>query len=115
MTLDELEQQEKVVLLALLGVIARMDGQASGDEVELLSRVGRDLGTGVFEAVAAEAAQLEGAALRAKVEEVTRPEAREVIYELLYEMATNETISEQEGELLDWLADAWGLPRRMGT
>jgi len=115
MTLDELEQHEKVVLLALLGVIARMDGQASGDEIELLSRVGRELGAGAFEAAAAEAAELEGAELRAEVERVTRPEAREVIYELLYEMATRETISEQEGEFLDWLGDAWGLPRRTGA
>jgi len=115
MKLDELEQHEKVVLMALLGVMARMDGQASGDEVRLLSRVGSQLGTDVFEAIAAEAAQLDGAELRAAVERVTRPEAREIIYELLYDMAIRETISEREAELLDWLVDAWGLPPRAGA
>jgi hypothetical protein len=115
MTLAELEHHETVVLLALLGVVARMDGQASSDEVELIARIGAEIDPASFEATAAEAARLEGAQLRAAVDGVTRPEAREVIYELLYDMAIKETIDEHEAELLDWLADAWGLPRRMGA
>ena len=39
MTLAELEHEEVVALLALLGLMARLDGQVSGDEMDLLTRV----------------------------------------------------------------------------
>jgi hypothetical protein len=113
MTLEELEQHEQVALVALLGLMARLDLQATDDELDLLQRVASEIGTERFEAVASEAASLpdSGAILRAAAK-VERIEAREVIYELLYDMAITDSIVEREGEMLDHLAELWNLPKR---
>src|SRR4029079_16072899 len=104
MTLAELEHHEKVALLALLGLMARLDGQVSGDEVNLLERVGNEIGTADFESAAREAAELpDNEAIIQAAERVKRQEAREVIYELLFDMAVRESIAERESELLDRL------------
>jgi hypothetical protein len=111
MTLAELERQEKVALLALLGLMARLDGQVEGDELELLRRVVSEIGGDDFERLAREAASYPDAdAILQTAEKVTRPEAREVIYELLFDMAVREGIAERENELLMRLAASWGLP-----
>jgi hypothetical protein len=116
MTLAELEHHEQVALLALLGLMARLDGQASGDEVELLNRIMTELGRDAFENAAREAAQLpDGEAILMTAGEVTRPEAREVLFELLFEMAVKESIVEREAKVLDFLAETWELPQRAGA
>lgn len=115
MTLEELEKHEQVALIALLGLMARLDLQASADEVELLRRVASEIGAERFEAASAEAAQLpDGAAILRAAAAVERPEAREVIYELLYDMAVTDSIVEQEDKMLEQLADLWELPQRAG-
>ena len=115
MTLAELEHHEQVALLALLGLMARLDGQASGDELELLNRIVGELGQEAFESAAREAAQLPDAeAILMTAGEVTRPEAREVLFELLFDMAVLESIVEREAKVLDWLAETWELPQRAG-
>lgn len=116
MTLDELEHHEQVVLLSLLGLMARLDLNASADEVDLLHRVTDELGEERLQSVLDDARQLQDQhAIMAAAANVIRPEAREVVYELLYDMAIMETIVKAEGDLLDQLADLWGLPRRMGA
>jgi hypothetical protein len=115
MTLAELTKPEKVALLALLGLMARLDGQVFDDEINMLKRVASEIGPEDFEQCAAEAARLpdnESILETAKV--VTRQDAREVIYELLFDMAVREAIAERESELLDWLAKTWDLPQRTG-
>jgi hypothetical protein len=113
MTLTELERHEQVILLALLGLMARIDLQTSPAEEELLQRVVSELGLVDPASVIDEAAQLQGvdAILRA-AGKVVRPEAREVMFELLYDMAIKETIVENEGKLLDRIAFLWNLPMR---
>jgi hypothetical protein len=116
MTLDELEHHEQVALVALLGLMARLDLQTSPEEIELLEQVGEHMGAEAFLGVAREAAQLpDELAVFAAASDVQRPEAREVIYELLYDMAIHDTIVAEEAHMLDRLADMWGLPQRMGT
>jgi hypothetical protein len=113
MTLQELEMHEQVALVALLGLLARLDSQASSGELELLKRVASEIGLDRFEQVANEAAELpDGQAILDAAVTVTRPEAREIIYELVYDMAINETVVEEEDKLLEHLATVWQLPRR---
>jgi hypothetical protein len=112
-TLEELQHHEQVALIALLGLMARLDLQATPDEVELLRRVASEIGAERFEAASGEAARLpDGAAILRAASKVERPEAREVIFELLYDMAITDTIVEREGQMLDQLAELWGLPKR---
>jgi hypothetical protein len=115
MTLSELEPYEQTSLLALLGLMARLDGWASEEEQELLRRIGSELGEGNFARAAAEVARLaDDDAVLATAERVTRQDAREVIYELLWDMAVKESIVEPEAKLLDRLATTWSLPRVAG-
>jgi hypothetical protein len=116
MTLSELEHEEVVALLALLGLMARLDGQVSGDEMDFLARVVSEVGREAFDRAAERAAALpDTEAILHTARHVTRPDAREVLFEVLYEMAMREVIVEREAKLLDWLAETWELPQRVGT
>jgi GMP synthase PP-ATPase subunit len=115
MTLDDLSQPEQVVLLALVGLMARMDGTVSQDELELLEQIADEIGEQRFEAARDAAAALDdGAAILQAAKSVERGEAREVIFELVYSIAVRDTIAESEAAMLNELAALWGLPQRVG-
>jgi hypothetical protein len=115
MTLDELSQPEQVVLLSLVGLMARMDGSVSQEELELLEQIADEIGEKRFEAARDAAANLaDGAAILAAAQNVERVEAREIIFELVYGIAVRDTIAESEAAMLNELATLWGLPQRVG-
>jgi len=115
MTLDDLSQPEQVVLLALVGLMARMDGSVSEDEMELLEQIADEIGEKRFEAARDAAAALaDGSAILGAAASVKRPEAREIIFELVYGIAVRDTIAESEAALLNELAALWDLPQRVG-
>ncbi len=116
MTLDDLSQPEQVVLLSLVGLMARMDGSVSQEELELLEQIADEIGEERFEAARDAAAALgDGAAILSAAAGVERGEAREVILELVYGVAVQGTIADSEAALLNELATLWGLPQRIGT
>ena len=115
MTLDDLSQPEQVVLLALVGLMARMDGSVSQEELELLEQIADEIGASRFEAARDAAAALDdGQAILKAAAGVERVEAREVIFELVYGIAVRDTIAESEAAMLNQLATLWGLPQRVG-
>jgi hypothetical protein len=115
MTLDDMSQPEQVVLLSLVGLMARMDGSVSQEELELLEQIADEIGEKRFEAARDAAAALsDGAAILRAASSVDRQEAREVIFELVYGIAVRDTIAESEAALLNELATLWGLPQRIG-
>jgi hypothetical protein len=115
MTLDDLSQPEQVVLLALVGLMARMDGSVSQDELELLEQIADEIGEKRFEAARDAAAALDdGNAILQAAASVEGQEAREIIYELVYGIAVRDTIAPSESALLNELATLWGLPQRVG-
>jgi hypothetical protein len=115
MTLDDLSQPEQVVLLALVGLMARMDGSVSQEELELLEQIADEIGEKRFEAARDAAAALaDGKAILGAAAQVDRPEAREVIFELVYSIAVRDTIAQSEAALLNELAALWSLPQRIG-
>jgi len=115
MTLDDLSQPEQVVLLALVGLMARMDGSVSQDELELLEQIADEIGEKRFEAARDAAGALDdSAAILEAARGVVRPEACEVIFELVYSIAVRDTIAVSEAAMLNQLAALWGLPQRVG-
>ena len=115
MTLDDLSQPEQVVLLALVGLMARMDGSVSEEEMELLEQIADEIGEKRFEAARDAAAALaDGRAILGAAASVERPEAREIIFELVYGIAVRDTIAVSEAALLNELAALWELPQRVG-
>lgn len=116
MTLDDLSQPEQVVLLALVGLMARMDGSVSQDELELLEQIADEIGEQRFEAARDAAAALpDAAAILRAAAGVERQEAREVVFELVYGIAVRDTIADSEAALLNELAVLWQLPQRIGA
>ena len=115
MTLEELSEAEQIVLLALVGLTARLDGNVTETEVAWIDRISEHIGEERFEAVRDAAANFgDPAAILEAARGVTRPEAREVIYELVYDTASSDTIAEGESDLLARLAKLWDLPERAG-
>ena len=115
MTLDDLSQPEQVVLLALLGLMARVDGSVSEGEMQLLEQIADEIGEKRFEAARDAAAALsDSRAILGAAASIERVEAREIIFELAYDIAVRDTIAESEGALLNQLATLWGLPQRIG-
>jgi hypothetical protein len=113
MTLEELSQSEQVVLLALVGLMARMDGNVSADEMELLEQIADQLGDDRFEAARDAAAALnDSEAILAAASKVERLDAREVIFELVYGIAIRDTIAPSEALLLNQLSTLWDMPQR---
>ena len=111
MTLEELSEAEQTVLLALVGLTARLDGEVTEEELALLDRIGDHLGRDRFEAVRERAAQFtDGNAILEAARAVERPAARSVIFELVYDMASSDTIATGESELLERLRELWSLP-----
>lgn len=116
MTLDDLSQPEQVVLLALVGLMARVDGSVSREELELLEQIADEIGPERFDRARDDAAALtDGAAILRAAAGVDRQEAREVVFELVYGMALQGTIAESEAGMLNELATLWQLPQRVGA
>lgn len=113
MTLEELSETEQIVLLALVGLAARLDGNVSEIEVGWINRISEHIGQERFEAVRDAAANFDHPdAILEAARGVTRPESRQVIYELVYDIASSDTIAERESDLLGRLAKLWDLPER---
>jgi hypothetical protein len=105
-----LSEPEQVVLLALVGLLARADGRLSQTEMSTLDKLRLAMDPERFRRVRDAAGELDGgAAIMKAAEGIARSEAREFIFGVLYEMAIPDTIAPVEVEFLEKLAALWGL------
>lgn len=111
MRLNELEMHERTVLVAALRLAVLADHRATEREAMVIDRVARELGASEYEAALERADHdaPDGAALEALAATVTRPEAREVIYATVMEVALADSVTPGDAPLLDGLAALWGL------
>jgi uncharacterized tellurite resistance protein B-like protein len=102
---------EKLALVALLKRFVAEDGEVSDDEVDAIGSVSAALGDAEYLGLIDEADERlqEDQALRAFLESITRQEARDTIYGIVFEAAANEAMQGLEPEMLDWLAKTWGI------
>jgi hypothetical protein len=109
MNAAELTEPEQIVLLSLVGLMARADGTVSEPELEVLEELRAQIGPR-FQAVRDAAAALDGPeAILEQAGRITRSEARQTIYGVVFGMAVPDTISQGEGEVLNRLAKLWAL------
>jgi hypothetical protein len=133
---EPLTEQELLALAALLRLLIRMDGRFTDAEREALSVVARSvqetgapvppqdqtyrsapdstietIGEDRLDELLERAAKVypNDEAVREAVLRITRQEARETIYGLVFEVSTADATLGQEPELLDWLAREWNL------
>jgi uncharacterized membrane protein YebE (DUF533 family) len=110
MGVGDLSESEQVVLLSLVGLLARADGQVSEAEMSTLEALRENNDPERFERVRDAASALDSPdAILQAAGQIKRAEATQVIYGLLLGMAIPDTISETEATLLERLATMWGL------
>jgi hypothetical protein len=138
--MDELEQltsEELLVLAALLRCVIRIDRQFTAPEQEAVGRVAMRVAAPpegedpeattpyresaralepigeerLFELIELAGEELpDDDSIREAALAVTRQEAREAIYGLVWEVAASDVAFRGESKLLDWLIGAWNLP-----
>jgi hypothetical protein len=106
-----LTPDEKLALVALLKRFVSEDGEVSDDEVDAIGSVSAALGADEYRRLVDEAdARLAGDdEMRTFLESITRQEARDTIYEIVFEAAAGEALQGLEPDMLDWLAETWGI------
>lgn len=100
-----------VVLAGVLREMIRIDGDVSEAELESAVSVAERLGltTTEWDAIWSDAVrQLPNVdAVKEAAGGLHRDEARELVYEVLHEVATHDEIVDSEWDLLEWLDEMW--------
>lgn len=111
MKLADMNDAEKQALGSLVRVMVQVDGSFSPDESEELADAADDLGAEEFWKLVERAGELDLSekAVKAAAVGVQRREVQEAIYGVLFSVAVAGSIDARETELLDWLAETWGL------
>jgi hypothetical protein len=110
-SLGGLNPDELIVLAGALREMMRADGVVSESELKKVDSIARRLGIGeqewssYWDAAIRTLPNLDAVLSRAR--DLERAEAREAVYELLYEIAQDETIVDAEWDILEWLDEAW--------
>ena len=111
MELHALEHDERLALVALVEWVLKSDVRTSEGEFEELARVVDAVGGEVYQTLADEvgARFANDADLRAFLPAVKRQEAREAIFERVFEVAIADGVDVRESEFLEWLASLWEI------
>jgi uncharacterized tellurite resistance protein B-like protein len=111
--LDDLTDEEKLAFGALLRAMVSLDGTYSGEEKAMFKVLADDLGDEAFWAMLERASKevKDAGQLLALADEVTRPQARELLFYGVNATAQAGGVAEPEGQLLDELRAKWGLER----
>lgn len=111
MELSELTSDEALVLVGFMRIIVRADGDFSDAEREHVANVEAELGPERFQQAMLDVrGQLDKLdLLKAAAKDVTRPDARRRIYDVLENIAASDDISSEEEKPLRWLASWWQL------
>ncbi len=116
MNLEQMTDSEKRALGALVRVLVGVDGEYSAAEVTRLQKTAEYLGEDEFWQLLKDSGKqhLDQDSLAELARAVERVEGREAIYGVLFGVAAADTVAGNEGKLLDWLAETWGLETRSG-
>jgi hypothetical protein len=115
MELGDLNQDERLALVALIEATAQADRKVSDEEEGVLAEVVETLGADAYQAAVQQADQRFTGEddLKTFLQGITRPEAREIIYGTVLELAMADVVTGHEPALLTWLADTWQLESRL--
>ena len=108
---ETLTRSEMVVLAGCLREMIRIDGDVSEAELESAVSVADRLGLaksewdGIWSDAVRQLPNID--AVKKAAGALHREEARELVYELLHEIATHDEIVDSEWDLLEWLDEMW--------
>jgi hypothetical protein len=111
MQLTDLDSDEQLALVALSRVVARADGAVSPTEGQSIKRIAAALGEATFRELFAQVAELfpDEEQLRPFLQTIERQEARALIFQTILALAASDEISDEEGPLVAWLEETWGI------
>lgn len=112
MDFTQLQPRERLALAALVRAMVRLDRNYSADESERLHRIADELGDpeAFWQTIErAEQEIIDGAKLESVTREVTRPDARSLILDVLESLGAAEALSAAEQKMLADLREIWGL------
>lgn len=111
MKITDLTHDEKLTLIGLEKTIIQADRTFSSEEAAELKKLAKAMGEEQFKALVDEAKQAFKSldAIKEQAKKVERPEARQLIYTLLYEMAVPDGLADNEKRVLRWLAKTWQI------
>jgi len=109
MEITDLAHDERLALVALLGIVVQSGRTVAEDEEARLGGVMTRLGGEEFDRLADEANRrfTDEDALKAFLLCIDRQDARELVYGQVLETAVENGVDPLERELLDWLAKTW--------
>lgn len=109
--LSDLNPTEQAALLALVKVGSRSDQSVSKTEEMMLSVLQQRLGQDTYAEVAAHVDRhvVDHGSLRRLLQEVTRPEARELILGTALQVLSAETVNSAEDRVLSLASETWNL------
>lgn len=112
MNLTDLDDDEQLALVALVIQLMRADGETSEDELTELSALGAEMGPKRFDAAyvrAREALATREVALAFAHAHVSRPEARQLLHTVLFDMAAADGVSDDERALVETVQAMWEI------
>jgi uncharacterized tellurite resistance protein B-like protein len=111
MRIDELNDAEELALLGLMREIVQADGEYTPGERAAVDALRTELGVARFDKAILRAMDAfdSRAELKEHAKTITRPEARELIFETLKKVAAADGVGQTEEKPLAWLASWWGL------
>jgi hypothetical protein len=111
MEINELTHDERLLLVGLLEMVVNADQVLSEEEDRALKRIAAQVGAEAFQAAIQEAdARFTGPEdIRQLALAIQRPEARELIFTAIQEVAVSDEVTIEEMQLVNWLADLWDL------
>ena len=115
MELTDLNQDERLALVALIEATAQADRKVSDEEESILGEVVETLGADAYQTAVKQADQRfnDDDELKKFLKGITRPEAREIIYGTALELAMSDVVTGHEPQLLSWLAETWDLESQL--
>ena len=107
--MSELSHDEELALIGLLKAVIQVDKQLGFEESEELKRVAAMMGVERFRGRVEEARGLFDTldSIKDHAKKVTRQPARQLIFNLLLEMAKRDDLLTGEEDLLEWIASLW--------
>lgn len=111
MTLAELDRDEQIALVALLGKLLVADGGGSDGEgrkvAEVVTALGQDAYDSAFEEAQDRYQEIDE--LKALLRRIGRQDARELIFATLMDVSIVDGMRSAEADLLEWLEAEWRI------
>jgi hypothetical protein len=108
---EDLDEDERAALVALLDRVIAADQELTDDEEKSLRRIIEAIGPEAYALGVDRADETikDDADLRRLLQSITRQAAREVIYTAIMDVALANVLMPQEAPLLEWLAGTWDI------